>query len=151
MVTLEEGVPGPTGFPAELVTSLPFVIVGTTRGAVDHSWFELCDVVVEDGDPVLAAIEQNLSKFPIASVALALLLRSQPGRSVDEGLVAESAVYSVLQSGPEFAAWRAGHRVRTDVDDGPEGATAARRGRRSPSPWLVPTASTRWTRACVTS
>jgi len=118
-VTVEEGEPGPTGFPAELVTSLPFVIVGTTRGAVDHAWFELCDVVVEDGDPALAAIEQNLERFPIASAALALLLRSQPGRSVDEGLVAESAVYSVLQSGPEFAAWRAGHPVRTDVDDVP--------------------------------
>jgi len=68
---------------------------------------------------VLGAIEQNLARFPIASVALALLLRSQPGRSVDEGLVAESAVYSVLQSGPEFAAWRAGQRARTDVDEGP--------------------------------
>jgi len=119
VVTLEEGMAGPTGFPAELVTSLPFVIVGMTRGAVDHTWFELCDVVVEDGDPVLGAIEQNLARFPIASVALALLLRSQPGRSVDEGLVAESAVYSVLQSGPEFAAWRAGQRARTDVDEGP--------------------------------
>ncbi len=119
MVTLEEGVPGPTGLPAELVTSLPFVIVGTTRGAVDQSWFELCDVVIVDGDPVLGVIEQNLADFPIASVALALLLRSQLGRPVDEGLVAESAVYSVLQSGPEFAAWRARYRARTDVDKGP--------------------------------
>ena len=119
MVTLEEGVPGPTGYPAELVTSLPFVIVGMTRGAVDRTWFELCDVVVEDGDPALVAVEHNLATFPIASAALALLLRSQPGRAVDEGLVAESAVYSVLQSGPEFAAWRAAHPARTDVDEGP--------------------------------
>ena len=119
MLTLEEGEPGPTGFPAQLVTSLPFVVVGMTRGAVDDTWFELCDVVVEDGDPALAAIEQNLADCPIASVALALLLRSQSGRWVDEGLVAESAVYSVLQSGPEFAAWRAGHPARTDVDEGP--------------------------------
>jgi len=119
VVTLEEGVPGPTGYPAELVTSLPFVIVGMTRGAVDRTWFELCDVVVEDGDPALVAVEHNLATFPIASAALALLLRSQPGRAVDEGLVAESAVYSVLQSGPEFAAWRAAHPARTDVDEGP--------------------------------
>jgi len=121
VVTLDGGVPGPTGYPAELVTSLPFVIVGTTRGEVGHSWFELCDVVVQDDDPVLATIEQNLTNFPLASVAFALLMRGQPGRSIDEGLVAESAVYSVLQSGPEFAAWRAGNRVRTEVDcdDGP--------------------------------
>ncbi len=30
-----------------------------------------------------------------------------------DGLVAESAVYSTLQSGPEFAAWREGHPVRS--------------------------------------
>ena len=119
LVTLEDGEPGPTGFPSELVTSLPLVVVGIARGAVDPAWFELCDVVVDESDESLAAIEQNLETFPIASVSLALLLRSQPGRPVDEGLVAESAVYSVLQSGPEFAAWRAGHPARTDVDEGP--------------------------------
>ncbi len=119
LVTLEDGEPGPTGFPSELVTSLPIVVVGIARGAVDPAWFELCDVVVDESDESLAAIEQNLETFPIASVSLALLLRSQPGRPVDEGLVAESAVYSVLQAGPEFAAWRAGHPARADVDEGP--------------------------------
>jgi enoyl-CoA hydratase/carnithine racemase len=119
LVTLEDGEPGPTGFPSELVTSLPLVVVGIARGAVDPAWFELCDVVVDESDESLAAIEQNLETFPIASVSLALLLRSQPGRPVDEGLVAESAVYSVLQAGPEFAAWRAGHPARADVDEGP--------------------------------
>jgi enoyl-CoA hydratase/carnithine racemase len=38
---------------------------------------------------------------------------------VDEGLVAESAAYSVLQAGPEFAAWRAAHPGRSDRDEGP--------------------------------
>ena len=127
LVTLEDGEPGPTGFPSELVTSLPLVVVGIARGAVDPAWFELCDVVVDESDESLAAIEQNLETFPIASVSLALLLRSQPGRPVDEGLVAESAVYSVLQSGPEFAAWRAGHPARADVDEGPRVRLRARR------------------------
>ena len=111
--------PGPSGYPSELLTSLPFVVVGLTRGAADPGWFELCDVVVDEGDPVMGAIEQNLETFPVASASLALLLRSQPGRSVDEGLVAESAVYSVLQSGSEFAAWRSGHPAHDDIDDGP--------------------------------
>ena len=64
-------------------------------------------MVVAEGDPELGALTENLGAFPIASASLALLLRGQPGRFVDDGLVAESAVYSVLQSGPEFAAWRA--------------------------------------------
>ena len=39
----------------------------------------------------------------------------QPRRSPDDGLVAESATYSVLQAGPEFASWRAAHPPRTDA------------------------------------
>jgi hypothetical protein len=100
------------------VASLPLVIVGVTHGEVDDDWLELCDVVVTAGDPALGAIEENVERFPLAAAALALLLRGQPGRSVDEGLVAESAVYSVLQSGPEFSAWRAQHPVRHEPDDG---------------------------------
>jgi enoyl-CoA hydratase/carnithine racemase len=45
-------------------------------------------------------------------------LRGQPRRSIEDGLVAESATYSVLQSGPEFAAWRADHPPRSDRDEG---------------------------------
>ncbi len=119
LVTLVEGKPAPSGFVSELVTRLPVVIVGVARGAVHPGWFEVCDVVVAEGDPELGAIEENLEAFPIASISLALLLRGQPQRFVDEGLVAESAVYSVLQSGPEFAAWRARRPLRTEVDDGP--------------------------------
>jgi enoyl-CoA hydratase/carnithine racemase len=50
-----------------------------------------------------------------------LLLRGAEGRSVDDGLVAESAVYSMLQAGPEFAAWRDGRaavRTGSGVDPG---------------------------------
>jgi enoyl-CoA hydratase/carnithine racemase len=49
------------------------------------------------------------------------LLRGQPGRTAAEGLAAESAVYSVMQSGPEFAAWRATRSVRARAagDDQP--------------------------------
>ncbi len=110
--------PGPAGPLAQRVASLPLVIVGVTHGEVDDDWLELCDVVVTAGDPALGAIEENVERFPLAAAALALLLRGQPGRSVDEGLVAESAVYSVLQSGPEFSAWRAQHPVRHEPDDG---------------------------------
>ena len=56
---------------------------------------------------------------PIAGTTLALLLRAAPLRSIADGLVAESAAYSVLQSGPEFAAWRSANPPRTDRDNGP--------------------------------
>ena len=60
-----------------------------------------------EGDPVLEAIAANLEAQPIAAATLALLLRGQERRTIDDGLVAESSAYSVLQSGPEFEAWRA--------------------------------------------
>ncbi len=99
--------------------SLPFVVVGVTSGDPDEAWMRLCDVVLQEGDPALVQVEQNLSDHPITATTLALLLRSQHLRTIGEGLVAESSAYSVLQSGPEFAAWRTAHPPRTDRDEGP--------------------------------
>jgi enoyl-CoA hydratase/carnithine racemase len=64
-------------------------------------------------DELVAAIEAH----PLASTALAVLLRGSEQRSVDEGLAAESAVYSLLQAGPEFAAWQATRPSRPAADD----------------------------------
>ena len=93
--------------------------MGVTNGAVGQRWLELCDVVVEQGDVALDRIAENVTECPITATTLALLLRGQHRLSVGEGLVAESSAYSVLQSGPEFAAWRAAHPARVDKDDGP--------------------------------
>ena len=94
--------------------------MGVTHGAVDERWLHLCDVVVDQGDPALERIAANVTDHPIAAATLALLLRGQDHMSVGEGLVAESAAYSVLQSGPEFALWRAAARTpRADHDPGP--------------------------------
>ena len=109
----------PPDFPDDRLSSLPFVVVGVTPRDPDEAWMLLCDVVIQDGDPALAQVDQNLSDHPITAATLALLLRSQQTRSVGEGLVAESSAYSVLQSGSEFAAWRAAHPPRTDRDEGP--------------------------------
>ena len=100
------------------LVSLPFVVVGATQGDVDPAWLELCDVALAEDDPALDRVEQNLAAQPIAGATLALLLRTAPQRSVEDGLVAESAAYSVLQSGPEFAAWRSANPPRTARDDG---------------------------------
>jgi hypothetical protein len=93
--------------------------VGATHGEVDPAWLELCDVALAEDDPALGRVEENLAARPIAGATLALLLRAAPQRSIADGLVAESAAYSVLQSGPEFAAWRSANPPRSDRDDAP--------------------------------
>jgi Enoyl-CoA hydratase/isomerase len=119
VVALREGMPAPHESARDALASLPFVVVGVTSGVVDDRWLELCDVTVEEGDRALDRIEENLAQQPVTAATLALLLRGQRRLSVGEGLVAESAAYSVLQSGPEFAAWRAVHPARAERDDGP--------------------------------
>jgi enoyl-CoA hydratase/carnithine racemase len=54
--------------------------------------------------PVLAGIDGA----PLAAAALVQCLRAGERLDVEAGLVLESLVYSTLQAGPEFAAWRAG-------------------------------------------
>lgn len=119
LVELHGDLPDPGQPPSEERVSLPYVVVGVAHGAVDERWFELCDVVVEEGDGALDAVAANVAAHPVTATTLALLLRTQDRLSVDEGLVAESAAYSVLQSGPEFASWRAAHPARTERDEGP--------------------------------
>jgi hypothetical protein len=120
LVNLSGALPAPTAGAVDRLTSLPFVVVGITRGTVDAGWLALCDVAAPEGDPSLDPITANLEAHPVAAATLALLLRGQERRTLDDGLVAESAAYSVLQGGPEFAAWHAARRpVRADTDDAP--------------------------------
>ncbi len=89
----------------ERLASLPCVVVGHGHSPADRPPY--VDVVVDDAvapvDVLLAAIEVN----PIASVTLAMALRGAENRSLGQGLVAESAAYSLLQAGPEFQRWLA--------------------------------------------
>jgi enoyl-CoA hydratase/carnithine racemase len=98
---------------AERVALLPAVLAGPAALAA------AVDLVPESGtdlDALLATVEAQ----PLAATALALLLRHGDGRTVAEGLLAESAVYSTLQAGPGFAAWRAGHQRRApSAEEGP--------------------------------
>jgi hypothetical protein len=92
------------GSQVDVPESLPCIVVGLGHDAdapPPH-----VDLVIEPEvcalDDVLATVDAN----PLASTALALLLRAAPYRSVEAGLVAESSVYSMLQGGPEFTNWR---------------------------------------------
>lgn len=67
-------------------------------------WAQSFDIVLED-DAELPAIAKNILANPIASLAMVQLLRQNETLSIHQGLIAESQVYSMLQGGPEFAAW----------------------------------------------
>ncbi|MEE2663985.1 MAG: enoyl-CoA hydratase/isomerase family protein [Myxococcota bacterium] len=69
-------------------------------------WAARFDVVVggrDDLEEIVAMARQH----PLASMSLVQLLRQGESLDVPQALLAESWVYSTLQSGPEFAAWRA--------------------------------------------
>ncbi len=63
------------------------------------------DVALATGDR--AALLDVVQRVPQAAASLAVLLRQSALLPIAAGLAAESAVYSMLQGGPEFAAWRA--------------------------------------------
>ncbi len=109
------------------MASLPFVVITVADGTVDETWQQLSDVAVDQSDPALAEIVANVTDRPLACTTLALLLRGASRRPVPDGLVAESAAYSVLQSGPEFAAWRADRPSPPPADDAVEARVRVRR------------------------
>lgn len=69
------------------------------------------DIVVQAPEE-LVPLRRTAERNPLASAALAQLLRGCESRSIEAGLVAESTAYSMLQAGPEFATWRAAYRGR---------------------------------------
>jgi len=108
--------PGPPR-PDEMVgrvAAVPYVVVGLGSTGTAPPFVDVAVTGVE-----LDAVLSGIARAPIAATAYALLLRGSGSRSVGEGLIAESATYSTLQAGPEFAAWRATRAVRTRADDEP--------------------------------
>lgn len=93
--------------PVAIHAGLPVVVAGMTSrpDPETHPARVACDVVLRHGDAALEAIAATVSARPLASVSLALVLRGSESRSVDDGLLVESAAYSALQGGPELAAW----------------------------------------------
>jgi hypothetical protein len=120
--------------------TLPCVLVGVSPGgtrrrggeapgvdtgrAPGHAWV---DLVVPDVEPLPAVdigrIADTVARHPHASVALALVLRADLAATAPAaGLVLESATYSTLQAGPEFASWLA---ARRDAHPGRDPAATA--------------------------
>jgi hypothetical protein len=99
------------------LASLPCIVIAVDRpDTANPTWADLIpEAPVASVDDLLGAIERH----PVAATSLALLLRStQP--SLGAALVAESAVFSLLQAGPEFRMWRTNHPVPDPVtEEGP--------------------------------
>jgi enoyl-CoA hydratase/carnithine racemase len=94
-----------------------------SAGPVAEALLARFDVVADSEaelEPVLAAIRAT----PLAATALVQLLRHSEAASIHEALIAESLVYSMLQAGPEFAAWLAKRELREDSHRSPELAPA---------------------------
>lgn len=102
-----DGLPADVAPPAlALLATTPCVVVGRAGwDTAGDDALELVDAVAEDDESALA-ITETTTTAPRASAALALHLRGARHRTTADGLVAESALYSSLQAGPEFAAWR---------------------------------------------
>ena len=96
--------------------SLPLVVcaIGDELGG---SGPDAADLVVSDDE--IDHLVERVDACPLAATSLVGLLRASVGVPIDEALALESAVYSMLQGGPEFAAWRAGTEPRSDRDDQP--------------------------------
>lgn len=97
------------------------IVVGLTTDAREalHPAAPACDVVLRAGDPSVEQVLATTDRVPLAAWAFVVHMRSAPRPTIDAGLAAESAVYSTLQAGPEFAAWRAARPVRSRPPEGP--------------------------------
>jgi enoyl-CoA hydratase/carnithine racemase len=103
VVDLRAGMPAGLGWEKALpaLRQLPCPSIAMVQAGGRAEGF---DVVVETEEALRELIER-VRRNPLASLALVQLLRLGEGRTLHEGLVAESLVYSTLQAGPEFYEW----------------------------------------------
>jgi enoyl-CoA hydratase len=108
---------------AAILAWLPCPTVGLALVAPSPAGSRLAsafDVLVES-ERDLAPVRASAERCPLAAATLVQLLRLGRTLDVHERLVAESLAYSMLQAGPEFAAWLAGrnHALPEVGCDGP--------------------------------
>jgi hypothetical protein len=87
-------------------------------------------VHVSDPAGAAAHVAETVRGHPIATSALVVLAQQVGLLPLWEGLVAESATYSTLLAGTEFAAWRAATPRKAPAPDGDEPVLVSRDGDR---------------------
>jgi enoyl-CoA hydratase/carnithine racemase len=129
------------------MAALPCVLVGIISGGAGEATATispLFDVVLAESElsnmPAEAVIPKEgldiavsqlariAGNHPIACSSLAMLLRRTSERTIDDGLAAESAVYSMLQAGPEFRGWLSTRPRGTDRELGEPAVLVSRNG-----------------------
>lgn len=95
----------------ERLATTPCALLGAAGWPASHPATVLLDAIAGDEEE-LATMAATFEACPTASLALALHLRGTEGLDVGPALVAESALYSALQGGPEHRAWRAATPIR---------------------------------------
>lgn len=99
----------------EVPSTLPLIVAVLGRESAAHGPMG-ADVVVDEVDA--SDLIDVVERTPVAAVSFALLLRSNAKIDSEAGLLHESATYSMLQNGPEFARWlvaRGAHPAPLDV------------------------------------
>ncbi len=74
-------------------------------------------IAVPDVAEALGTLTQRFADTPVAALTYVWLLRQSAGLPVPAALTAESAAYSTLLAGPEFARWLAGRGPARAPDD----------------------------------
>lgn len=85
-------------------------------------------VPVDDVDQAAKVVTEAVAATPNAALVLAGLLRATTNLDVRSGLYAESAAYSMLLAGGEFAAWRSSHPARRPTAPTEDAVTVERTG-----------------------
>ena len=103
--------PGPERVPGELAQAVDLGLTATPDAADART------VAVPDLDAALATLTERARTTPLATLTYVWLLRQSAGLPVPAALTAESAAYSTLLAGPEFAAWLAARGPAREPDD----------------------------------
>jgi enoyl-CoA hydratase/carnithine racemase len=115
----------------EIAPSLPCVLVGisdrqgddvpegfdvllSTLPKVSSPWVQCSDV-----STTAAELIDRILRSPLAAVSLVQILRLGSSLSVFDAVVAESFVYSMLQSGPTYRDWLASRQMTASGDQDP--------------------------------
>lgn len=96
--------------------ALPVVVCAVDDDASGGTGFEVADVVVAPSS--IDRLADTVTSNPVAATSLAVLLRTIERLDAEAALAAESVVYSMLQGGAEFAAWRRGVQPVLQNDPG---------------------------------
>ncbi len=119
----DDTIPGTAALAA--LASLPCVVIATA--APNGGVSPLADTAPEAGVASLEDLLARIEEHPVAATSLALLMR-QGISTLGAALVAESATFSLLQSGPEFTRWRAGRTAGRIEPEGRAGVLIERHG-----------------------